>query len=209
MLYFPSDRGVLKFGPMVALALIFGFLALGLAVQAEEKTAEKDTPATQPSVGNPAPDFSLKTIDHQSVTLSELKKTGPVVVVELRGWVGYQCPVCTKQVADLRAHAKDFEKSGARIVLVYPGPASSLEQHASDFIGGKGLPKGFFFVLDPDLKFVNDWGLRWNASGETAYPATFVIDKKGVVKFKKVSKSHGDRAAVVDVIKALGDDESK
>ena len=58
-------------------------------------------------------------------------------------------------------------------------------------------------LLDPDYSFTNAYGLRWDAPRETAYPSTFVIDTDGTVRYAKISKSHGDRAEVSDVIKAL------
>ena len=58
-------------------------------------------------------------------------------------------------------------------------------------------------VLDPDQKFVTAAGLRWEALNETAYPSTFIVDGDGKVTFRKVSKSHGDRAEAADVLKAL------
>src|SRR5678815_2627008 len=51
-------------------------------------------PAKTPGVREKAPDFSLKTLDDQTVELAKLTPQGPVVVIMLRGWVGYQCPVC-------------------------------------------------------------------------------------------------------------------
>jgi thioredoxin-dependent peroxiredoxin len=88
-------------------------------------------------------------------------------------------------------------------VLIYPGPAASVQQYASDFITGKTLPAHFQFVTDPDVKVVNEWGLRWDAPGETAYPSTFVIDRHGIVRFVKISRSHGDRSAAPDVLQVL------
>lgn len=58
-------------------------------------------------------------------------------------------------------------------------------------------------VTDPDYIFTNSWGLRWDAPRETAYPSTFVIDRKGVVRFTKISKTHGDRANPADILKAV------
>ena len=58
-------------------------------------------------------------------------------------------------------------------------------------------------MLDPDYTFTNAYGLRWNAENETACPATFVIDTNRKVVFAKVSKTHGDRAEVADVLDAL------
>lgn len=65
------------------------------------------------------------------------------------------------------------------------------------------MPANFVFLLDPNYRFTNTYGLRWNASGETAYPSTFIVDKAGTVKFARTSKIHGDRVRVADVLKAL------
>jgi hypothetical protein len=43
-----------------------------------------------PVVGEAARDFTLTRIDGRVVTLSVLQTSGPVVVIMLRGWVGYQ-----------------------------------------------------------------------------------------------------------------------
>jgi peroxiredoxin Q/BCP len=158
-----------------------------------------------PKVGEAAPEFSLLTLSDKEVKLTELRNDGPVVVIVLRGWVGYQCPVCTKQVGDFAARAKEFAEKGARVMLIYPGAAKGLKAHAEEFESGKGIPENFVFVTDPDFVFTNMYGLRWEAKGETAYPATFVIDKGGVVRFEKISKSHGGRASAAEVLKAIGD----
>ena len=47
-------------------------------------------PAAPPAVGEAARDFTLSRIDGKPITLSALAKEGPVVVLMLRGWVGYQ-----------------------------------------------------------------------------------------------------------------------
>ena len=43
-----------------------------------------------PVLGEAARDFSLNRVDGQTVSLSSLRRAGPVVVLMLRGWVGYQ-----------------------------------------------------------------------------------------------------------------------
>ncbi len=73
---------------------------------------------------------------------------------------------------------KDFQSAGANIIAEYPGPAQGLAEHAEDFVRGKTLPSNFYLVLDPDYSFTNMYGLRWDAPNETAYPATFLLDKK-------------------------------
>jgi thioredoxin-dependent peroxiredoxin len=91
----------------------------------------------------------------------------------------------------------------AHVVLVYPGQAAELKQRAAEFLHGEKLPEPFVLALDPDFKFTLLYGLRWDAPNETAYPSTFVVDGGRKVKFRKVSKTHGDRAEVEDVLAAL------
>jgi peroxiredoxin len=88
-------------------------------------------------------------------------------------------------------------------VLVYPGPAGGLEGHAEEFARGKALPENFHLVVDPDYTFTNAYDLRWDAPKETAYPSTFVVGADGKVAFAKVSHTHGDRAKLDEVLRAL------
>ena len=124
-------------------------------------------------------------------------------LVVLRGYPGYQCPVCTAQVGRLISNAPQFAEAKATVILVYPGPADSLKKRADEFVKGKALPKSFTLLLDPDYTFTKQYGLRWDAPNETAYPSTFVLDPKRKVTFAKISRSHGDRANNADILKAL------
>jgi peroxiredoxin len=172
-------------------------LLLTLAISPPQATA-----AEPPQLGAIAPDFSLKTLDDRSIKLSAETAKQPVVLIVLRGWPGYQCPLCTQQVHAFVAQADAFAGK-ARIIMVYPGPAADLQSHAKEFLGDSQWPNSFLFVTDPDFTFTQSYGLRWDAPNETAYPSTFVIDRKGVVQFAKVSKSHGDRAAATDALAAV------
>jgi len=156
-----------------------------------------------PQVGDKVAPFQMEALSGDPVNLSALLKKGPVVLIVLRGYPGYQCPYCTRQVAELVGKNEQFTAAKAQVVLVYPGPSASLKERAGEFAGGKNLPANFHFTLDPDFVFVNRLGLRWDAPGETAYPSTFVINRKGKVVWEKVSHSHGDRAKTDDILAAL------
>jgi peroxiredoxin len=160
--------------------------------------------AAMPSaVGETAKDFTLETLDGKKTQLSALTKQGTVVLVVLRGYPGYQCPLCTKQVAEMRAEAKSFASAGARVVLVYPGPSAELKQRAKEFLKDVSLPSPLVLTLDPDYSFVKAYGVRWDAPQETAYPSTFVIDKNNKVVYSKVSKTHGGRAKTKEILAAV------
>lgn len=183
--------------PVTSLAvLLFASILAGAAPTTRDA-------AEPPKVGDKARGLDLETLDGKPVRLSELSKAGPVILIELRGWVGYQCPLCTRQVGDFIGHTEVLRQAGATVVLIYPGPAEKLKEHAEDFLKGTPLPENFRLATDPDLKFVAKWGLRWDKSGETAYPATFVVDSEEIVRFAKVSHSHGDRATAKEVLAVL------
>jgi thioredoxin-dependent peroxiredoxin len=174
---------------------LFTLLALAVAVF----TANAAEP---PKVGDAAPDFTLNTLDGKAVTLSRETAKRPVVLVVLRGWPGYQCPICTRQVQEFSQQANALAGK-AQVLMVYPGPAADLKAHAQDFLNDKHWPEQFLFVTDPDYIFTQSYGLRWDAKGETAYPSTFIIDAKGKVQFAKVSKGHGGRSSAAEVVKAV------
>ena len=76
-----------------------------------------------------------------------------------------------------------FAAFGAQVLLVYPGPPADLDQRAKEFLAKQNeLPLNLHLVIDPDYKFTNQYGLRWDAPKETAYPTTFLIDtsRRGV-----------------------------
>lgn len=156
-----------------------------------------------PPVGSMAAEFSLRDVAGAVVSLSEERRHGPVVVVVGRGWPGYQCPFCTRQFAEFRSRAPEFQAAGARVLWIYPGPADALAQHATDFTSGVPLPPNFRVLLDPGYTFTTRYGLRWDAPRETAYPATLVIDRNGTIRFVHASLEHGGRTPAAQVLQAL------
>jgi peroxiredoxin len=159
--------------------------------------------AAPPKVGDTAPNFTLKTLEGKSVELQKLTGKRPVVLVVLRGWPGYQCPLCDRQVRDLIVSAPKLKERGVQMLFVYPGPADQLKDHAQEFLHGKDWPFDFLFATDPDFAFINTYGLRWDAPNETAYPSTFIIDRDGKVEFAHISKGHGDRVDSEQLLKQL------
>lgn len=184
----------------VVVGTVFGLLLVAAGAVGTLPAAE---PPHAPPVGGKAPNFALPTVGGQRVELTQLVKKGRVVLVVLRGFPGYQCPACTAQTGQLLGRADELGRAGAAVVLVYPGAAEGLPERARDFARDKSWPANVHLVLDPDYALTMAYGLRWDAPRETAYPATFVIDRQQVVRYAKVSTSHGGRAPVEEVLAAL------
>ena len=122
------------------LVLALASVAMPLAAQ----TAVTATPGAIPKVGDTAADFTLTGLDGKTVRLSDETARGPVVLLMMRGWPGYQCPLCTKQVAQFIGKAKDIDAAHAQVVMVYPGPAEGLKAHADEFAAQAALLRDIF-----------------------------------------------------------------
>lgn len=166
--------------------------------------------AETPTVGTKAPDFTLSTPTGTPVKLSSQEHKANVVLVLLRGYPGYQCPYCQRQAHDFIEHAPAFATKRAIVLLVYPGPPADLDQHAKEFLAQQAnLPANVIMVTDPDYKMTNLYNLRWDAPRETAYPSTFILDRRGTVLFEKISHSHGDRTTAQDILDQLSSNAAR
>lgn len=160
-------------------------------------------PSPKVREGDQAINFKLKLIDGNNVELNKLNSKSSVVLIVLRGFPEYQCPVCSRQVGQFIAEAEKMEALGAKVLFVYPGPSGILQEKANEFAEDFTFPEHFHFALDPDYSMINKYGLRWDAPKETAYPSAFVLNKKGEVVYSKISSTHGGRASVEEVLAVL------
>ena len=175
-----------------------------VAAAAATLTFSVGAAAQTPAVGGRAPDFTLNTPMGVAVHLADETRKGTVVLVLLRGYPGYQCPYCVRQVHDFADHAAAFEARKTEVLFVYPGPPADLDGHAKEFLAKQsGLPANIKLVIDPDYSMTNQYGLRWDAPRETAYPGTFILDAHGTVRFEKISHEHGDRTSAEDILQQL------
>lgn len=188
------QHGTRLLGMVPTIAAVFLLLVFVSAI------VRLNAQTVSPDVGQRAPGFALETPEGATVNFNDLLKKGKVVLIVLRGYPGYQCPYCQRQVHDFIQHAAEFCQVGARILLVYPGPPAQLSTRAKESLAHEVLPSNVRLVVDPDYKVTNLYGSRWNAPGETAYPSTFIVSQKGIILFRKISHSHGDRSTAAEVL---------
>ncbi len=160
--------------------------------------------AETPAVGAGAPGFTLNTPEGKPVTLNSITGKGTTALIFLRGYPGYQCPYCAKQVHDYIEHADKLAAAHVTVLFVYPGPPADLDAHAKEALAKQAaLPTNIVLVTDPDYAATNLYGLRWDAPHETAYPSTFLLKQGGTVTWEKVSHGHGDRTTAEDVLNQM------
>src|SRR5260370_23559274 len=127
--------------------------------------------AAPATVGDKAPDFALSTVQGKSVRLSEVISKGPVALVVLRGYPGYQCPFCNRQVQDFLQKSQAFLEAGTHVVMVYPGPPQNLGARATGFLANKNFPANLGLLFASAYAFTNLSLLRWHRPREARYPS--------------------------------------
>ncbi|CAM5604885.1 peroxiredoxin-like family protein [Streptomyces canus] len=169
------------------------------------------------TTGAQAPRFSLPTATGQTLTLDDLLTDGPVVLTFYRGaW----CPYCNIALRSLQQHHEAITARGARLVAVSPQiPDESLtlrEKHdlafdvLSDIGSDTAKQYGLAFDLPDDLAGVYDklgFDLQRVNGGHPRtlpLPATYVIDRDGVIRWSFVDTDYTTRAEPADVLDALG-----
>lgn len=154
-------------------------LILGLLLFRAPASSAPGTPADfqatvpAPVVGAPAPDFSLKTVDGESIRLSELR--GKVVAVNF--WATW-CAPCRLEMPDLQSRAEQFPD---RLVVLGVNFAETAEEVAA-FREEVGVD--FPLLLDPEA----DVQRLYRVLG---YPTTFFVDEQGTIRFQHIGLMSG------------------
>ncbi|HUC69452.1 MAG TPA: peroxiredoxin-like family protein [Stellaceae bacterium] len=167
-------------------------------------------------IGDRFPDLVLPNAEGDLVSIGGLLQSGPLVVTFFRGeW----CPYCSVTLDALAAALPEFQAAGAALVAITPetgGRALLAKQNhqagfevLSDVDCGVGLSCGVVFRTPEPYrllleKFGTDLAER---HGNTAWflpvPATFVIDRTGVVRWRFVTVDFTERAEPAAILAAL------
>ncbi|MEV0886429.1 peroxiredoxin-like family protein [Streptomyces microflavus] len=167
-------------------------------------------------VGDTAPDFTLPSAAGESIGLTGLLKSGPVVLTFYRGaW----CPYCNLALRHLQQHVGAMSERGARLVAVSPQIAdeslSITQKHHLTFdvlsdIGSSTAKRyGLAFDLTDELASVYEaFGMDLQrVNGGHAHtlplPATYVIDRDSTIRWAFVDSDYTTRAEPTDIIAAL------
>lgn len=168
-------------------------------------------------LGDKAPDFTLKNPLGKKVTLSEVLKTGPVVLTWYRGgW----CPYCNIALAAYQEKLVEIEAAGATLVALTPElPDKSLttsEKLKLDFTvltdlnHGVAREYGLVFKLTPEVEklykgFFDLSEYNGKEAGDKELPlsATYIIDQSGEIRWSFVEANYRERAEPADVLNFL------
>jgi peroxiredoxin len=169
------------------------------------------------SVGDTAPAFTLPDHLGNTVALSDLLQSGPVLINFYRGeW----CPYCNLELRAYQKHLDRIKAAGTTLIAISPMlPDSSLdlaEKHELAFpvlsdVGNKVADQfGLMFTVDDRIQAMylerlgNDLPkLNGDNSFTLPLPATYVIGGDGVITYAYVNADYRLRADPEDVLTTL------
>lgn len=170
-------------------------------------------------VGKKLPTINLIDSKKKRVSLNELVSGKNVVLTFYRGgW----CPYCMLELDHYQKMYSSFQNAGADIIAISPDtPMESLKTKKkrnlsysvlSDPNNRAAKQMGIAFKVDAEtLKIYKGFGINLQASqgndgDELPMPGTYVVDKKGVIRYSFVDPDYTKRAEpseVLAVIKSL------
>ena len=167
-------------------------------------------------VGAHAPQFQLP--DHRGETISsaELLSHGPLVVSFFRGrW----CPFCVAQLEAMSFILPAIKSAGASLVAISPQSVKQsffmADQHKLGFPllsdSGNKIATGFGLTYSvPEEQraiykraFVNLPFVNEDASWTLPFPATFVLDRQGIITYMSANEDYTQRPEPADILRAL------
>lgn len=178
--------------------------------------ADSDILPRSHKAGEAAPDFILPNVRGTETGLTTQLARGPVVLSFYRGgW----CPYCNLELRALQASLPEFRARGASLLAVSPQtPDNSLStaqknELAFEVLSDRGnlvaRRYGLVFQVPEELRPIYaQFGIDLPASnGEASFelpvPATFVIDRKGIIQFAFVDTDYRRRAEPASLLAAL------
>jgi len=155
-------------------------------------TANDATKPTTPAETNyeEAPDFTLPTLDGDSVTLSELRGD-KVVLIDF--W-STTCDPCLREMPELVKLYKEKKSKGFTVLAITIDGPDTMAQVASVVKSKKMI---FPILLDEETEVMD----RYNPKGEL--PFTAVIDRKGYIRLKRAGYQAGDTASMDSLVAAI------
>ncbi len=162
----PPPPGVAAWmGRIVPIAIAVLALAIGGAVLLSAAPTQAPLAANTPysfDPGMPAPEFSLQTVDGQTLSLSDLR--GKAVMVNF--WATW-CPPCRAEMPDMQQVYAERGSSDIAILAVNVQEAAEL---VNQFVARYGLK--FPILMDPS-------GNVFTAYRVSSLPTSYFVDREG------------------------------
>jgi cytochrome c biogenesis protein CcmG/thiol:disulfide interchange protein DsbE len=175
----PSISGWMREGLRGVFSSPRFWLAAFVLAAAGQASAESEWKAFSTPGGQAPSAFSLADLSGRKVDLAAFK--GEVVLVNF--WATW-CEPCRDEMPALSRLQQQLGGRGFRVLGINVGEGAP---RIGQFL--KAMPVGFTILRDADSNVMKAWRVR-------ILPASFLIDRKGMLRYQIVGDAHFDEAKV-------------
>lgn len=168
-------------------------------------------------INSKAPEFKARDAEGKEVSLRDLRKKGPVVVLFYRGnW----CPYCNRQLRKMQDSLQLITDKGATVIAITPEMAEGVSKTREK------TGASFMIVSDVDMKIANAYKVAYELDARTvernknagidlletngqkgkAYlpvPAVYIINKDGAVTYRFFEEDYKKRPSVRELLSEI------
>ena len=183
-----KDKAVRRPNRQTIIVVILMLVGMGVIVLLQTKNSSIDiSDFSRVSAGNPAPDFTLSSIDGQTVSLADYR--GKVVLLNI--WATW-CPPCVEEMPSMEKLHQTIDRESFKILAV--SIDTSGEKTVNPFMKKHKLT--FTTLIDTE-------GTIKKQYQTTGVPESFIIDKNGMIVEKVVGPADWAAPQVVDYFQKL------
>ncbi len=149
--------------------------------------------------GEPAPDVTLTDVQGKVHRLSDLRGKNAAILTFIYGTGTYGL------VRQYGAMLKNFEERGAKVFVIDPHDARRIRQLLTK-AGFKPNALPVPVLCDPAHLISATYGVAFQMRQHTEWsnrPATFLIDREGVIRYAHRGKNYGDRPRPEELLQEL------
>lgn len=165
-------------------------------------------------INSKAPDFKVKDQSGVEVSLKELRKKGPVVLLFYRGnW----CPYCSKELTRFQDSLQLITAKGASVIAITPEASEGVNKTIEK-------TKAVFPIIhDEEMKISKQYKVAYEVDERTAgryksfgtdllainqqklkawlpVPAVYIVNKDGAVTYRYFNEDYKKRPFVKDIL---------
>ena len=167
-------------------------------------------------INSKAPEFKLKDQSGIDVSLKELRRKGPVVLLFYRGnW----CPFCNRELKAFQDSLEQIQAKGAQVVAITPETREGIDSTI------RKTGAVFPLLYDENLKVATEYQVVYNLDDKTVsrykvggidllktnnqkvamlpIPAVYIINKEGTVTYRYFDENYRNRVSVKEILKNI------